>query len=472
MPVELNPRKRNGAEVWGDSMTTPRTQSAHRKPKVEAEDIDGSEAAMAAYLAEKTDLNQTLQYAMVGGSLVPYEWTGNHWERSPDKLPLSLQIAVRRAIANALEQGTIEAREVNRLESASGIRGIGTLLAAFPEMKLAAEIDPPNFIACPRGVLDLLSGEWLEHDPSRPITKVCPVDPGESCPLWLLIEDHMKVCLGALYPAVQRLLGSALLGLGADRRFLWLYGPGGDGKSATINAIRAATGQHAVIVPAEVFGDGGNRGAHLHELGAAMSGARVAVGLEVSTRLDWSKLKGLTGGDAQRTKNLHGRAFTYERPPVLVLVSNDRPSPPDAASAQRLVVAELRPPDDADERIAETLKTPGPERDRIASACLAWLIEGCQAFQINGLGPVPMFSHQPSGLAAWWDDAVRAGRIVPGGNWTPLAAIREDLDDYARRDSWVPPRDNELSAFLQSIVEKRRFNDGRRYCLDIKKGKS
>ena len=164
---------------------------------------------------------------------------------------------------------------------------------------------------------------------------------------------------------------------------LWLHGPGGDGKSTLAMIIKAALGQHAAAVPAEIFGEGGTRGAHGHELAASMAGAKMAFALEVGQRLDWEKLKSISGGDEQRTKHMHGRAFNYTKPPVLVLVSNDKPVPPSLAASQRLIVAGMFPPEDPDERLMEAIKSPGKERDLLASACLQWLIDGSRDHQVS-----------------------------------------------------------------------------------------
>jgi putative DNA primase/helicase len=331
---------------------------------------------------------------------------------------------------------------------------------------LSDEIDPPGLLACPRGVLDLTTGEWLTHDSGRPITKCCPVDPGKESPLWTMVDAHLRKCLGDLYGATQRILGSALRGLGADRRVLWLHGPGGDGKSTLATIIKLALGQHAVSVPAEVFGEGGTRGAHGHELAAGMAGAKIAFALEVGMRLDWGKLKALSGGDEQITKRMHGKAFKYQRPPVLVLVSNDKPVPPDRAAAERLIVAGMLPPDDPDERLMEAAKSPGKDRDLLASACLQWLIEGCADFVANGLGPVPLCSHAPAGLERWWAEVVTNGTIIPNSGWSSVDAIRATLMTNEA------PRDNELSAFLKTVVPFRRTNEGSRYGLTIRNGQS
>ena len=445
-------------------MPAPPRPAKGRKPDTDVP--DGSEAALAEYLA-KTDLCHRLRWSAATNYGGWHGWIDTHWQATHDRVPLPLQVAVRRALADGIEARAFDAKSASRLESAGAIRGVGSLLSSWPSMRMPDEIDPPGLIACPRGVLDLNTGEWLPHDPIRPITKCCPVDPGPTCPAWDSIENHLADCLGDLYPAVHRFLGSSLLGLGADRRMLWLTGPGGDGKSTLAKALCCALGPHASTPNASSFSADGRSGSHEHELLSSMVGSRLAVSLEVSPRLNWRFVNGLSGGDKQTTKRSCGKAFSYDRTPCLALISNDLPSPPDRASAERVILARLRPPDDQDERIVATLKTPGPERDEIASACLSWLTRGCADFLANGrsIGPVPMIAFQPTGLDRWWAEGVASGRLVAGGKpCTTLGQIRQDMIAAGVEP---PERDNELSAFLKSVVEFKRTDAGRFYAVGM-----
>jgi hypothetical protein len=423
--------------------------------------IGDTEASLAEFLAAGS-LNRQLRWQSGGPSPGWHVWDGQCWMATADRIPLPLQVAIRHAVADGLSAHSIEPKAISRLETSGGMRGIGILLSAHPSMRLPAETDPPGLLAIPSGVVDLLTGEKLTHDPTRPITRVCPVEPGLTSDHWTMIERHLAVCLGLLYPAVHRFLGSCLLGRGADRRVLWLCGPGNDGKSTLAKVLRAALGNLMAVVPAEVFGDGA-RGAHLHELGASMAGARLSVALEVGSRLDWPKLKGLSGGDEQRTKRLHGRSFAYGCPPCVLLIANAEPKPPDRASAERLILAKLEPPNDPDERIMAALKDGGPECERMASACLAWLLRGCAEFLAEGLGPVPAAGFESEGLARWWDRGTSEGWLLPGRGWSQLGAIMAKVKAYQQARGEDAFHEREVSAFLKTKVDFKRSSDGRRY---------
>jgi D5 N terminal like len=427
---------------------------------------DGSEAALAEYLAQ-SDLGNRLRWSATSTSAGWMEWTGTHWQATTDRAPLALQVAVRRALADGIESNEIDGAIASRLESFAAIRGIGFLLSAHTSIRLPAETDPPGLIACPRGVLDLTTGQWLSHDPARPITRCCPVDPGPTCPAWDMIERHLADCLGSLFPAVRRYLGSSLLGLGADRRLLWLQGPGGDGKSTLAKVLTHALGPYFSTPVASSFALGARTGSHEMDMMSELPGSRLAVSLEVSPRLNWKLLNALSGGDRQRGKQSYGRSYSWDRPPCLVLVSNDLPSPPDRASAERVILARLQPVEDADERIMATLKTPGPERDAIAAACLSCLIRGCSDFLAadRNLGPVPMIAFQPVGLERWWSEGIEAGQLVPGGvPRTTLEVIRSHLVAVGVDPM---PSNTELGLFLKSKIDSKRASAGRLYAVAV-----
>ncbi len=428
---------------------------------------DGTEAAIAEALAA-SDLNRKLRYA-AGQTSGWYSWDGRRWAPSADRCPLALQVAVRRAIAAGLESKAIESKVVPRLESASGMRGIGTLLSAWPAIQMSGETDPPGLLVTPSHVIDLTSGENMAHDPRRPVTRCTSVVPGPTCGLWDMIEHHLRHCLGMSYDAVHRFLGSALMGRGADRKLVWLTGPGGDGKSTLAKVLGYALGDYLATVPAEVF-QSSQRGAHLHELGSGLAGARLAVALEVGGNLDWPRIKGLSGGDAQVSKRLYGRSYTYARPPHLLLIANDPPTPPDRASAERVIIGTMVPPTDPDERIMDVLKDGGPERDALAGACLSWLLKGCADFLAHGLGPVQTAARSPQSLESWWERRVAEGAIVAGRGRTSLEAFAADLATFLEPSGDVPPCSNDLSAFLRTKVQWKRTNTARFYQAEVTPG--
>jgi len=232
--------------------------------------------------------------------------------------------------------------------------------------------------------------------------------------------------------------------------------------------LRYALGDYLTTVPAEVF-QTSSRNAHLHELGSGLAGARLAVALEVGGSLDWSRIKGLSGGDEQVSKRLYGRAYSYARPPCLLLIANDPPTPPDRASAERIIVGRMRPPDDPDERIMAALKDDGPERDALAGACLSWLLKGTSDFLAHGLGPVQTAARSSASLESWWERRVAEGGIAAYRGWMPLDAFAADLATFVGQREGDAASAHELAAFLRSKVQFKRTVTMRGYNATVGK---
>ena len=419
---------------------------------------DFSEAGIAEHFAAG-HLPKSLRYSTVTQKW--HAWNGVFWQETKDSIPVHLQLEIRRLAADALKANQIDAKGVLRICSASGLRGIAGLLSAWPSAQMANECDPPHFLVLPNGVFDLNDGELLAPESKRPVTRACPVSPSTGSPLWPPILAHLRACCGDQFAAVHRYLGSSLRGLGADRRVLWLWGPGDDGKSTLVKLLQASLGDYATVLPSEVV-SGDARGSHGHELASGLIGARLAVVTEVE-RVDWNKLKGWSGGDTFATKRAHGKRQSVTRPPCFVIVGNQPPQPPDRASAERLIVVEMRPPDEQNELLIATLKTPGCDCDLLAGSCLSWLLEGCAEFIEHGLGPCAMFGYKPSGLDLWWSEMVASGQYVPGAGWARLMDAKAYLPDGLKCTS-----DRDLSAFLQSKVErKRHMTEGVRYGFSL-----
>jgi hypothetical protein len=213
-------------------------------------------------------------------------------------------------------------------------------------------------------------------------------------------------------------------------------------------------------------GDG--RGAHGHEILAALGVARLAYASEVPPDLDWPLIKAVSGGDSRTTKRMHGRAFTVQPRCWLALATNDEPRVPDAAAADRVLLIRWQKPTDPDPDIVATIATPGPERDSYLRACLAWMARGAADFLRDGLG-VPDFARpavEPEGLAGWWSDAVESGYIRPGDGWSPLPPIRASAAIWHAEHGQPPPTDTALGCFLRSrLASKRDRVTGRRVAL-------
>jgi putative DNA primase/helicase len=144
-------------------------------------------------------------------------------------------------------------------------------------------------------------------------------------------------------------------------------------------------GDYQRVSGAETFTESpGDR--HTTEL-ARLQGARLVTAQETEEGKRWaeSRIKALTGGDPITARFMRQDDFTYVPQFKLVIVGNHKPAfrSVDEAIRRRLHL------------IPFTASIPASERDPLlasklkaeAGGILAWMIEGCRDWAINGLQP-------------------------------------------------------------------------------------
>jgi hypothetical protein len=441
----------------------------------DAEATSGATAAAFAserLLAERLasgPLRLALRFVPEGPAMGWRRWDGSTWAPSPEPVPVALAGAIHAEAGAMIAAGLLDLKTARALESTACMRAVLSQLQAREPMRFDMPgIDPPRSIATLGRLLDFDTGETQPATPDGPaFLHRCAVayDPSATHPLWDSVAAHV-----AAMPAgdtVQRFLGASLVGIPPDRKLLVLTGAGGDGKGTLLRSCVAAAGGFGAVLPAEALsGDG--RGAHGHEILAALGVARLAYASEVPPDLDWPLLKALSGGDMRTTKRMHGRAYTVQPRVWLALTTNDEPRVPDAAAADRVLLIRWQKPAESDPDIVGIIATPGPERDAYLRSCFAWLVRGAADFLRDGLG-VPDFARpavEPEGLAGWWSDVLEAGDIRPGEGWSPLPPIRASAADWHGEHGQPAPTDTALGCFLRSrLACKREWRDGRRVLL-------
>ena len=131
----------------------------------------------------------------------------------------------------------------------------GMIKAAHSETSLNIS-DPGIFDADPwllgvaNGVLDLRTGRLLKAEPNQYITNQAgfPYDPAAQCPLWLKTLDEIFEGNAELVDLLQRLVGYSLTGDVDAEIFVYLDGPGGNGKSVVAKVISSVLGSYSCEV--------------------------------------------------------------------------------------------------------------------------------------------------------------------------------------------------------------------------------
>ena len=129
---------------------------------------------------------------------------------------------------------------------------------------------------------------------------------------------------------VQRLLqqfgGYCLTGHTVEHVLLFVYGPGGNGKSVLQTIIKEILGDYAVTAAMETFA-ASKQQRHLTEL-AMLQGARFVGVSETEKGQKWAeaRINQLTGGDAITANFMRKDHFTFHPHFKLMIVGNHKPN--------------------------------------------------------------------------------------------------------------------------------------------------
>jgi putative DNA primase/helicase len=274
-----------------------------------------------------------------------------------------------------------------QLLSAKTIAAVERLARSDP--RLAATVDQwdrdPWLLNTPAGTIELQTGRMREHRREDYITKITAVGPGGDCPLWRTFLSRVTAGNSELAAFIQRMLGYSLTGSTQDHALFFCHGGGANGKSVMLGTAAGILGDYHTTAPIETF-TASVTDRHPTEL-AALRGARLVTASETQEGRQWdeTKVKLLTGGDKISARFMRGDFFEFIPQFKLVIAGNHKPSlrTVDEAIRRRLNLVPFTvtiPPDERDPELTEKLKVEWP-------GILAWMIEGCLAWQRQGLSP-------------------------------------------------------------------------------------
>jgi putative DNA primase/helicase len=313
-----------------------------------------------------------------------FRWDGEHWQ--PERTKLAFAWA--RELVRALTEGeAVRAKALGRKTSfISGVERLAQADRTFAVTEKDWNCDP-FLLATPGGTVDLKTGDLRPADPVDRINKITAVAPADiaECPRWLTFLDEATGGDTAMIAFLQRWFGYCLSGDTREHALLFVYGPGGNGKSVLVNTMAAILGDYAKVAPMESFtASKGDR--HPADL-AMLRGARLVTASETEQGRSWSetRIKQITGGDPITARFMHCNFFTYLPQFKLAVIGNYEPNlrSVDDASRRRINIAPfIRKPAVVDKMLMKKLRAEWP-------GILRWTIQGCLAWQADGLMPPP-----------------------------------------------------------------------------------
>lgn len=237
---------------------------------------------------------------------------------------------------------------------------------------------------------------------------------------------------------LQLWAGTLLLGDASSHCLLFVYGPGGTGKSLFAETLLHALGTYASVIPADVLvGSRGSDGAYWK---ATLKGLRLAVVNETGEGDYWNapQAKSLSGGDLVHARNPYGRPFAFQPSHKLLVVSNDPPqlSKVDDAFRRRMAVVRFdRKPKCPEPRLKDILRAD-------AASVLGWMQAGL----------IGLEEHFSGHLMATMPDAIRASTDA---YFEEVDVVGEWLDEATETD-W-----NHVSSAKFVYADYRRFCEER-----------
>lgn len=247
----------------------------------------------------------------------------------------------------------------------------------------------PLLLGTPGGTVDLCTGELRPGDPNDLIsrlTAVAPIpldefDPVRDCPLWMKFLNEALAGDAEAIRFLQMWGGYSLTGVTKEHALVFVYGPGGSGKSTAINTMADIIGEYATNMATSTL-TATKHDAHPEEL-ARLDGARMAWASETEKGRAWAenRIKSLTGGDKITARNMRQNSFEFTPQMKLVIVGNNQPSltTVDDAIKRRFIILPFdHPPKVKDPDLPNKLRAEWP-------GILSWMIQGCLDWQANGL---------------------------------------------------------------------------------------
>jgi putative DNA primase/helicase len=310
------------------------------------------------------------------------EWDAKCWRIDETRKVFSPARDLCREAANRFNKGA------TRRAIASAKTRAAVVSLASEDRRLAATIElwdaDPWLLNTPGGVVDLRTGALRAHRPDDYMTKITAVAPDASpTPLWNAFLAKVTNGDEKFQKYLARVFGYCLTGITQKHALFFLFGWGGNGKGVAMNTIAGIMADYHRTAPIETFTES-HQDRHPTEL-AMLRRARLVTSVETEVGRRWaeSRIKTLTGGDPISARFIRQDFFEFKPQFKLMIAGNHKPG--------------LRSVNEAIRRrlnlLPFTVKITEPDKELTNKlvaewpGILAWMIDGCVAWQKDGLAP-------------------------------------------------------------------------------------
>ena len=321
-------------------------------------------------------------------------WNGRYWEIDEgDAMVSGFALESIRSIHREMLK-TSDHRERIEIEKFAMMSENGRRRKSCVEMaslikKLhvkSEELDnDPWLINCRNGTVNILTGEFTEHNQTDMITKIANVDydPNADCPLWKQFIREIMDYNSDVINFLQTASGWAVTGDTREQTMFILYGSGANGKSTFLNTITALLGDYAIATPTETFMR--KTGDQITNDIARLRGTRFVTTTEAEQgrRLSEPLIKKITGNDQMTARFLYGEFFNFKPTFKIFMATNHKPviKGTDYGIWRRIKLIPFTtriPLEKQDKELEEKLIAE-------AGGILNWLLEGVANWKREGL---------------------------------------------------------------------------------------
>lgn len=349
----------------------------------------------------------------------------------------------------ALLRWALRCETYGQLQSMIALAAIEAEVAILPE---SLDMDP-WLLNCANGTVDLRSGDLRPHQRQDYITQLAAVDynPEAGAPTWQAFLEQMLEGDTDTIGYLQRLVGYSLVGEASERILPILWGGGANGKSTFLETLAAMLGDYARRTPAETLLSK-RAGAIPNDI-ARLQASRLVVASESdeSRKLDEARVKHLTGNERVTARFMRAEWFEFTPAFTLWLATNHRPivTGTDDAIWDRIRLIHFAVKIAEEERDRSLVHRLAEEHPGI----LAWAVQGCLAWQAEGLRTPERVRSATAEYRQKMDDVGNfledCCRLHPNLS-VPVAILYEAYKDWCTRNGDVPLSKRELGSRLRA----------------------
>ena len=323
-------------------------------------------------------------------------WNSRYWEADHSNKMHNLAFEyVQDVKATLIERNAVnDARDLSSFESLNKIQNIITFAA--PRLAVSAtkfDVDP-MILATATSWVDLSTGSAHPPCPDILVSKATEVSYSHQarCPTFCKFLDDIFEENRDLISFVQKAIGYSLTGSTSEQCMFIMIGDGANGKSTFINVINKLLGTYGTTAASQTLV--ANGGSSIGDDLVDLVGARLITVSETEEgqSLAEAKIKQMTGGDTLKGRPLYGKHVEFSIQGKLWLATNSLPqiNNSDHGIWRRIMAIPFNRTFTAEEQDKELISKLSTELPGI----LNWAIEGCLAWQQQGLAPPAIIEDQ------------------------------------------------------------------------------